>query len=404
MFLGGHVQRHWGIRRTALLGGTLLAVTVGLSAWTVHSYVLFTFTFGACFGIANGLAMSCPLNAVYAVWPAKQHGVVSGIVLSGLGLSGLLVGPLQTLIVNPNNLTPSLAPFPTFPSEIYYDQPAVLLAVPRMFLVMGAVFFLITLLATAALPPWVPQQKRPSVDHVAQQFDGEPTWTLSGPQLSASQMVGERQFWLVWVVFLLTGNFVNFIALFWKLIGQTEARLSDRTVTSVGNLVAAISNTAGRLVWGALADLHGVQRVMVWMGFTAAILLATLARAVACGPVFFFVWIGLLYLCVGGSFVVLPMVTALSFGRVHFATNYSVVYTARVLSTFLSSSMFACIQGSFGIQGVCAVVAVGMAIGSIASFFLDASAVPRRYTSKMCDPRQLLAGNAEYTPFSKRKS
>eukprot|EP00920_Eleutheroschizon_duboscqi_P004833 GHVT01011140.1.p2 GENE.GHVT01011140.1~~GHVT01011140.1.p2 ORF type:complete len:135 (-),score=12.86 GHVT01011140.1:773-1177(-) len=76
-------------------------------------------------------------------------------------------------------------------------------------------------------------------------------------------MVGERQFWLVWVVFLLTGNFVNFIALFWKLIGQTEARLSDRTVTSVGNLVAAISNTAGRLVWGALADLHGVQRVMV---------------------------------------------------------------------------------------------------------------------------------------------
>ena len=148
----------WG----ALLGGFLMSSGVLLSAWTVRSYPLFLLTYGIQFGLANGIAFPCPLACAFR-WMPKRRGLASGVILSGVGLSALVLGPIQvgafgawdgkgervamdclccgagccvvwqTWYVNPDNVRPDVAPYAVHPEERYFDDPQVLDRLPKLF-------------------------------------------------------------------------------------------------------------------------------------------------------------------------------------------------------------------------------------------------------------------------------
>ena len=57
-------------------------------------------TYGVMYGLAVQLVL-VPLSVLPAAWFPDRRGSVIGIVMGAYGLSGLLVTPFQTFLVNP---------------------------------------------------------------------------------------------------------------------------------------------------------------------------------------------------------------------------------------------------------------------------------------------------------------
>eukprot|EP00922_Rhytidocystis_sp_ex-Travisia-forbesii_P047079 GHVS01070166.1.p1 GENE.GHVS01070166.1~~GHVS01070166.1.p1 ORF type:complete len:578 (+),score=54.94 GHVS01070166.1:73-1806(+) len=489
----GKVQKRIGIRCCALLAGCILSAGVALSAWTLYSFPLFTLSYAVMFGLADGLAFSCPLTVVYAWWP-QNKGFASGVVLAGTALTAVVFGPLQTFLVNPLNLSPSeLLTFANGSKELYYTDRQVLDRLPWMFLCMAALYACLTTSTafTLAHPPRprrrdsstrAPQpadrrddrarRKRNGLqdrtekgshaqdeesrevllalesgeEDLSEQTEGTDDegssgysdfvesrkmfWAGEQGRDTSSDVVGDRiycsgQFWLLWVIMLLNGQVVNFMATFWKVVGQTELNIVDSRLANLGHLITAIGNSGGRLFWGWIADKCGFRIALCAVsGLATGLLLllpsvailsspdpflsvfsllpSTLSsycsdggsvststpyllshimwagrgadgggwwRLVGGGEGVFWLWVGLLYFCIGGLFVMLPAVTACTFGQKHFSSNYGAMYTARICSTIITATLMSQTMHTVGTCGMCVICSCCCSAAMVLSTF-----------------------------------
>ena len=106
MFLGGKIELRLGPRLAATLGSCLLVGAPLLSSIVTSRWAM-TCTFGVLFGFGGGLTYTVPLVCGYR-WEPKRKGLVSGVVLSGFGLSALVFNQVQAALVNPGNLKPDV--------------------------------------------------------------------------------------------------------------------------------------------------------------------------------------------------------------------------------------------------------------------------------------------------------
>lgn len=106
MFLGGKIELRLGPRLAATLGSCLLVGAPLLSSGVTSLWGM-TFTYGVLFGFGGGLTYTVPLVCGYR-WEPKRKGLVSGMVLSGFGLSALVFNQVQAALANPGNLKPDV--------------------------------------------------------------------------------------------------------------------------------------------------------------------------------------------------------------------------------------------------------------------------------------------------------
>jgi MFS family permease len=106
MFLGGKLELRLGPRLAATLGSCLLVGAPLLSSGVTSLWAM-TCTCGVLFGFGGGLTYCVPLVCGYR-WEPKRKGLVSGVVLSGFGLSALVFNQVQSALVNPKNLKPDV--------------------------------------------------------------------------------------------------------------------------------------------------------------------------------------------------------------------------------------------------------------------------------------------------------
>ena len=57
------------------------------------------------------------LTPIEFQWLPTYKGVVAGSVVAGFGLGAMVFNPIITTFINPNNTSPSYAPYPDHPSE-----------------------------------------------------------------------------------------------------------------------------------------------------------------------------------------------------------------------------------------------------------------------------------------------
>ena len=164
--------------------------------------------------------------------------------------------------------------------------------------------------------------------------------------LRPGQMVRTREFWILWVTFLLNMQSIGYITSMYKVAtillcnvicmismhqvyGQTFIQ-DDHFLAMVGT-VAAIFNAGGRVVWGQLCDSFGYkvcmvtvmvlyctvlhcpvlyQVCMVTVTVLITLLLASLHLTPHLPRPLFAVWVWALYGCICASFILLPTATA----------------------------------------------------------------------------------------------
>ena len=94
-----------GSRLVILIGGL---VTVGLVYLSASSTMIIEFflLYAVGFGVGKGFLYPGPLKAGWSHLPGRK-GLVSGLVVSGLGIGAFIFGIVTRLLVNPENLPPA---------------------------------------------------------------------------------------------------------------------------------------------------------------------------------------------------------------------------------------------------------------------------------------------------------
>ena len=118
--------------------GAIFTVVVTAFSTLATEVWLFFFLYSVGFGTGKGFLYPTPLNAGWSHLPARK-GLVSGIIISGLGLGSFFVGLLVNRILNPNNVPPQ--PIEVSPGVTeYVFPPEINREVPRMILILCAIW------------------------------------------------------------------------------------------------------------------------------------------------------------------------------------------------------------------------------------------------------------------------
>ena len=100
--MGMHVSNKYGSRWSVLIGGSIILISLAICMTTKQPIAFFVFYAGG-FGIGKGFIYPAPLRATWSHLPGRK-GMVSGIIVSGLGLGAFIYGIVIQKLVNPNNL------------------------------------------------------------------------------------------------------------------------------------------------------------------------------------------------------------------------------------------------------------------------------------------------------------
>jgi MFS family permease len=102
--VGMATAKKFGSRPVVLLGGLILVLSVIISSFMTSTSAFFVF-YAIGFGIGKGFLYPAPLVAGWSHLECRR-GLVSGVIVSGLGVGSFTFGLLFSLLVNPENEAP----------------------------------------------------------------------------------------------------------------------------------------------------------------------------------------------------------------------------------------------------------------------------------------------------------
>ena len=155
MLLGGLVFVPVLGRRGCLIFGCLVfTVAPLLTYFTLNTNIAgITFSYGILGASAVNIIM-VPTLLIPVTWFPNHKGKVIGFITSGFGFSSTLFAPLQTVIINPSNISP-IPEEKTNSSSSYFESEEVLNNIPVALLYLGcvyAVLFVVGVLLTVEKP------------------------------------------------------------------------------------------------------------------------------------------------------------------------------------------------------------------------------------------------------------
>jgi len=240
-------------RRGCLIFGCLVfTVAPLLTYFTLNTNIAgITFSYGILGASAVNIIM-VPTLLIPVTWFPNHKGKVIGFITSGFGFSSTLFAPLQTVIINPSNISP-IPEEKTNSSSSYFESEEVLNNIPVALLYLGcvyAVLFVVGVLLTVEKP----RDTKDDID-----------LTLSERLREAFSYLFHQTFtrldfyllWLTRLLFLVVGAG---ILAHWKTFSFTQS--SNDKLVSVAGSVNGIMNCLSRVVAGALLDRFRFSRLM----------------------------------------------------------------------------------------------------------------------------------------------
>src|SRR5208282_6171475 len=94
----GRAQDKIGPRYVAMLGGLILGSGLIASSF-VHSHQAMALTFGVIGGLGIGLGYSATTPPSVKWFPPARKGLITGIVVSGVGLAAVYMSPLTDYLI-----------------------------------------------------------------------------------------------------------------------------------------------------------------------------------------------------------------------------------------------------------------------------------------------------------------
>ena len=290
-YFGGKLQDRIGPQKVTVAGGVLLGLGLVLSSRAGSVMHLYLF-YGLISGTGLGFAYITPLATCNKWFPDKK-GMISGVVVAGMGLGSLVFTPVGRAMVLSHGVMDT-------------------------WLVLGFVFM--GLVCTGSL-----FLKLPPVGYRPPGW--EPAAGTGGANANFTQreMLATPAFYGLWVMFLIGSAAGLMVIGLASTIGQQIAGLSAGETAAVVSLLG-IFNGAGRILWGSLSDRIGrLQTLTILFLITAG---AMLSFTVASSLVPFAIAISTVTLCFGGYLALFPATTAEFYGTQNLGGNYGLVYLA----------------------------------------------------------------------------
>ena len=168
------------------------------------------------------------------------------------------------------------------------------------------------------------------------------TWTKNiVMSLTPLQVLRKVNFYILWFMFLFNGIAVLFTATLYKFFGNSFID-DDHFLATVGS-IAAVFNFLGRIVWGLIADRVSYKFALVLLAAVMTIFTLTFYSCILAGKAMFFIWVCVIFFCIGGNFSLFPTAIGRAFGLDHVPINYGLLFTSQVVAgaigTTLSSTL-----------------------------------------------------------------
>jgi len=302
--VGGKLAAKYTTRRVVFIGGIILSAGFFLASFVTanHSWLLWM-TYGVMGGLGMGFTYSTTIACVQKWYPHKK-GLVTGIIVSAIGIGGVVFTPIvESLII-------------TFGGRGVGE--------PKTFMVLSAVFLTVCTVGSFFMKP-------PPDGYMTPQ-------TVSGGAVTVKsyttgEMLKTPQFYLITGTLLLACMGGLMMIGFAKPIAEAKGLTQT---AMIGVLAISLTNSIGRLFWGMVSDKLGrVNTIFILLSGTVAL---SLFVNMAAGY-WVFVLIAFIGFFYGGIIGTFPSLTADLFGPKHMAANYGFVLLGFGAGAIISSQI-----------------------------------------------------------------
>jgi len=287
MIFAGRAQDKYGPRPVALFGGVLLGGGLIASSFA-HSLPLMILTFGIIGGMGIGFGYSAVTPCAIKWFDSKRKGLISGIVVSGVGLSPVYIAPITNALLKTHSIE-------------------------ETFLYLG-IFSLVGILALSMFV------RNPPEGYIPVSTSATPAATKAN-DYTWQEMVKTKPFWMLWLAYLMSGAAGLMLIAHLTSIAVVQANWQGGFLLVV---ILAVFNALGRVIGGVLSDK---------VGRTNSMLIVFILQAI---NMFIFTYYQSVPLLITGSaiaglaygalFALFPAATADFFGMKNLGVNYGLIF------------------------------------------------------------------------------
>ncbi len=294
MIFAGRLQDKIGPRFVAMCGGIILGLGLAASSFARTPTVMLL-TFGILGGIGIGVGYSSTTPPSIKWFPPAKKGMITGLVVSGVGLAAVYMSPLTDYLIRHTSI-------------------------PQTFIILGiGTILLVSLLAQVLTNPPAGYVPAAAAATRAARKAPAPKRDLDWHELLCS-----LQFYQLWLMFVLAASAGLMIIMHVAIIAKEQAHVDKWGWGAIA--ILAIFNTLGRVLSGFLSDRIGRRQTM---------LLAFVLQAINMFAFSYYTTPSLLMfgsaftgLCYGTIFTLFPAATADFYGVRNLGVNYGLVFTA----------------------------------------------------------------------------
>ena len=298
--IGGFLQHKIGAKKTILAGSFVMCGGFFLAAIAPSNMPwLISFGYGALGGLGSGCAFSL-LVAVPQAWFPDKRGLVTGITIGVVGISGVIMNPICDMVLAAKGY--------------------------RFAMIMVTMIYA----CLSALAIFIEEAPAEVIgvndENLAQMETSEHGVAKKGVEIQSQrqyttcEMMKTKMFYIIALVMALVIPAYVLVNPLMKSLGMERGLTNTQALTGV--VIASFANIIGRFAAPWLSDKVGCKRVIQVMYVMATV--AIFGLLVATGPVFV-VLISAVCLVYGGVVSVFPVLTAEHFGMKYQGMNYGAI-------------------------------------------------------------------------------
>jgi len=334
MIFAGRMQDKLGPRRVAMVGGVLFGLGLAMSA-LAKTPVQMALTFGLLGGIGIGLGYSATTPSAIKWFPPARKGMITGLVVAGVGLAAVYMGPLTNFLIAATSIE-------------------------KTFLILGVgatvVICLLSLLLNNPPSDFKPSGTTP--------IAGTKSAAIVRREYDWFDMLKTPQFYLLWLIYVLAA------AAGLMLISNVAIIAKEQAAWEAGFyavMTLAAFNTLGRVVSGFVSDRIGRTSTMVLAFVLQAINMFIFMRYNT--PSLMIVGTAFTGFCYGTIFTLMPAATADFYGVKNLGVNYGLVFTGFGVAGVLGSRYAGLVRDLFGSYSIAFKICTAMLLVAAAIAF-----------------------------------
>ena len=293
--VAGRLQDKYGPFWVSLTGGVLVSLGFFLCAFT-HSLNYLYVCFGVIGGLGNGFGYATPIP-VMSKWFPDKRGLAVGLAVGGYGGGSAIFGPLANL-----KLIPAYGVHTTF-------------------MILGGIFLVMTVFGAFLL-------HNPPVGYKPAGWTPAPAAKAAGTtyEFTPGEVLRTPTFYFMWVAYAL-GTSAGLMVISQLVPFAKSVHVSTAELATMGLVVGAVANAAGRILSGWMSDALGrlnVLRVMIAISMIAMPILYQVGGNVT----LLYATVFVVYWCYGTQLSVNGSTAADFWGTKNAGINYGMLFTA----------------------------------------------------------------------------